>query len=133
MADALAGRLAVSADEAAGVERVGALEAKLEELAGMYAADEISAREWMAARKPIEANLEAARSRLARSEKREALVGLVGHGAELRERWDHLPFGRKRAVIEAVIDRVYIDPAPTRGRNSFDSSRISIDRLVWRV
>ncbi len=133
MADALAGRMAVSADEAAGVERVGALESKLEELAGIYAADEISAREWMAARKPIEGKLEAARSRFARSERREALVGLVGHGAELRERWDQLPFGRKRAVIEAVIDQVHIDPAPVRGRNTFDRSRISIDRIVWRV
>ena len=46
---------------------------------------------------------------------------------------DQLPFGRKRPVIEAVIDQVHIDPAPTRGRNSFDRSRISIDRLVWRV
>ena len=62
-----------------------------------------------------------------------ALVGLVGHGAELRERWVQLPFGRKRAVIEAVIDQLHIDPAPVRGRNSFDRSRISIDRIAWRV
>jgi DNA invertase Pin-like site-specific DNA recombinase len=129
LAKALKGSRKSDKAGAAALDEVVRTEAKQEELASLYAADAITMREWLAARKPLEARLTSAQSRLARDERHETLTALVGQGADLRSRWESLAFGQKRATIEAVVDKVVIHSG-TRGSKVFDPDRVSV---VWRV
>ena len=47
---------------------------------------------------------------------------------DLRARWEHLSLDERRAVLDAVIDRVVVLPPPARG-GSFDPARIDVH---WR-
>lgn len=112
------------------VDDVLELEAKLEELAKMWAEGEITRPEWIAARKPVEARLEVARRLVSRTPRGRALDGLEGPG-KLRAAWeaDELSHERKRAILAAVIDRIVVAPARI-GLNRFDDDRLDI---VWSV
>ncbi len=116
------------------IDEVVQVEHKLEELAEMYAADGITTREWTAARKPLEARLNSARARLAREEHNEALADLAGKGSDLRDRWGSLPFDRRKAIIEAVVDKVLIGPG-VRGSNRVtrESTTQRLAEVVWRA
>ena len=103
-------------------------EAKLEELAEAWAANEITRAEWMAARKAIDARLDAAKRRVSAVSHSAALTGFASGGA-LRDAWPTLTFERKRAILSTVIDQVTIGPA-RRGYNKFDPSRVSI---TWKA
>jgi len=96
---------------------------QLEELAALYAAQEISAPEWMAARKPIEGRMNKAKADLARIIG-SAAVEQFRDGKSVRESWPDLSLSRKRAVLFAVLDAVTINPA-VRGLNRFDPDRVS--------
>lgn len=110
------------------VDEISGLEVKLEELAKMWAAEEITRSEWLAARKPLETRLEAAQRLAARSTRGRALDGLEAPG-KLRQAWPEVPHERKRAILAAVIDRVDVGPA-RRGLNRFDTERLDV---VWSV
>lgn len=105
------------------------VEAKLAELAEMWAAGEITRAEWVTARKPLEARLEAAKRTLSRKRGTTALAAFSGRPGALRMEWDALSFDRQRAIIAAVVDRVNIGLV-MRGRNTFDPSRVEV---VWRA
>jgi hypothetical protein len=61
LAAALAGEAAADERTATLSDEVAAAQAKLDELADLYSTDQISAREWVRARKPIEARHEQAK------------------------------------------------------------------------
>lgn len=101
---------------------------RLDELAAAYAAEQISMREWLAAREPLQQQLAAARRRIARDSNVTLLAEHAGHGSQLRERWDDLSIERQHAIISAVLAYVIAKPG-RRGYNRFDPSRFD---LIWR-
>jgi len=129
LADVLAGRAAADEQTAAVAETIGADRAQLDELAAMYAARQIGAREWMTARQPIEDRINDAERRLARMTRTDALAGLVGNGAELGRQWADLNLGRQHAIIKALVDHVVIGPGKG-GAKTMDPGRVDI---VWRL
>jgi hypothetical protein len=42
-----------------------------------------------------------------------------------------MTFGERLAIVQAVIGRVVVNPAPIRGRHVFDESRIPDDGIDW--
>jgi site-specific DNA recombinase len=93
------------------------------ELAGMWAAKELSSLEWKAAREPIEARLYSTTRQLGQITGGHTLSGLVGNGSQLRDSWATLNLSRQAAIITAILDFATITPAKTRGR-TFDPFRI---------
>lgn len=129
LADALSGRSSEGKEAARASAELEADQRQLEELATAYGNRLITFREYLAARKPIETRIDAARRALARDSKLTAVADYVGDGAALRARWDDLPFSRQRAILAALLDRAVVGAA-VRGRTAFDPSRIT---PVWRV
>ncbi|MEU8250870.1 recombinase family protein [Nonomuraea sp. NPDC048916] len=74
-------------------EEVRADEEQLEELAQAWAAREISRKEWMAARAPIDARLEKSRAQLARMSRTSPLLGFIGTAEEMLGRWEAMSPG----------------------------------------
>ena len=129
LAQALAGRQRHSADEDAAHDDLNQANGRLDELAKAYAAKEISLREWLVARKPIEREVEAAKKRLSRFTHTPALTGFIGNAATLRVQWSDLTLTRQQVIVRAILDHVRVGPA-VRGRNRFDPSRLT---PVWRI
>jgi hypothetical protein len=105
-----------------------AVEAQLEELAVAYANRSISMREWLAAREPLQTQLDEARRQLSRSANTGSAARQLGRGKLLRKRWADLSVEERHAVISAVLAHVEVGPG-RRGLNRFDPDRF---RLVWR-
>lgn len=124
LADALAGRNSTDADTANLADQVAADDAQLHELAGLYADRAISAKEWMAAREPIETRIKAARRQIAQRTNTAELARHVGNGAELRAGWATMNLDRRRAVIRTLVDHVVITPRSTKA-TAFDPGRVS--------
>ncbi len=129
LADALSGR--AQADEATAVlaDQIAADRGQLDELAELYAAKAIPAREWLAARNPIEQRINEAEARLARATRTDALAGLVGNGESLRGQWAELGLDRRHAIVGAVLDHAVIGPGVS-GARSLDPARVE---PVWRL
>jgi site-specific DNA recombinase len=108
---------------------IDAARRQLEELAQAYGEQQITMAEVIAARKPIEARLSAARRQLGKLSRTAALDGYLGNADALREAWQGLDLSRQRAIVTALLDRIEVGPA-RRGYNRFDESRL---RPVWRV
>ncbi|GAB3992344.1 recombinase family protein [Nocardioides marmoraquaticus] len=128
MADALAGRS--SADErtrevAAALDQA---QEQIEELSHAYAARDITMREWMTARRPIQDRLEALQRQMAAATHTSALSGLTGNGHALRESWSGLNLSRQHSIMGAVIDHAVISPG-LRGATTVDPGRV---RVMWR-
>ncbi|MEI7779497.1 MAG: recombinase family protein [Actinomycetes bacterium] len=128
LAKALAGRAKVTKAAAALSEDIAADTEQLNELAGLYAAKAITATEWIAARKPIEA-------RLSRSKRQQnsligasPLDGLPGNGKALTKSWDGLNLDRQAAIVRAIVDHIVIHPAAHS--RTVDLGRI---KPVWRL
>ena len=102
---------------------------QLDELATAYGEKQITFPEYLAARKPIEARIEAAKRALSRTTRTTAVADYLGDSAALRERWADLPLARQRAIVAALLDRATVGPG-VRGRTAFDPSRVS---PVWRL
>ena len=128
LAAALDGELARDEQTAALAEQVAAEQAHLNELADLYAAREVTATEWTRARKPIEARLKQAKTRLARSRRSSHLDGIVGHGDRLRHEWSGLNLDRQRAIVSAILDHATIGPG--RPSEPFSPDRVT---PVWRL
>jgi DNA invertase Pin-like site-specific DNA recombinase len=109
-------------------DQLDELTGRMDELAAAYAAGAVSMREWLAAREPLQRQLDAARRRVARDSQAMVLAEHAGRGGALRERWVDLSLERRHAIIAAVLDRVIAGPG-RRGYNRFDPSRFE---LVWR-
>ena len=129
LADALAGKATKDAQTAAVAERLAADMEQQDELAKAYAARQITLREWMTARAPIEARIGDAERRLARATRTDALAGLVGNGDALRAQWAVLNLSRQHAIVRAVLDHAVIGPG-TSGARTLDPARV---QPVWRI
>jgi len=126
---ALSGAPAASSAAAAAQLETETGKAQLDQLATAYGEQEITWAEFLAARKPIEARIQAARRTLARLSDLSAVEPYLGSSSELRERWDALPLARQHAIVAALLDRAVVGRA-VRGRTAFDESRVE---PVWRV
>ncbi|HLA66980.1 MAG TPA: recombinase family protein, partial [Acidimicrobiia bacterium] len=103
-------------------------EAMLDQLATDYAAKTISHREWLAARKPIQARIDATKRRLSRISATHRIDDYAGRSTALRDAWADLPLTRQTAIIRIVVDHLVVNPA-TPGRNTFDPDRFN---PIWR-
>jgi hypothetical protein len=108
--------------------RIRADEDELELLATDLGNGEISRAEWKAAREPITARLQAARTRLTTSTQTTALDGFVGTAREMARRWEDGNLSQRRAVVTAVLEKVIVRPATVR--HGFDPDRLE---PVWRT
>ncbi len=129
LAEALTGSAQADAETAAMAEQIAADRAQLDELAQLYAAKAIPAREWLAARNPIEERINAAERRLARAARSDALTGLVGNGEGLRGQWAELGLDRRHVIVAAVLDHAVIGPGVS-GARALDPARVE---PVWRL
>jgi site-specific DNA recombinase len=119
-------------DDPAVASLIGALDRdqeQLDELATSYGNKEISHREWLAARAPVQARIKTTNATLNRGQRTTALAGVLDHPDGVAGAYEALPLARQQAIIKAVLDHVDIGPAD-HGRNRFDPLRIS---PVWRV
>ena len=130
LADVLAGRRS-NAGAGAGELSDGLAgdQEQLDELAVMFGKQEISAREWRAAREPIERRMQERQRQLAALTRTDALTGLPGNGGQLRDQWDDLSISRQAAIVAAVLDHAVIAPGQS-GARSLDPSRVE---AVWRI
>ncbi|HZE06705.1 MAG TPA: recombinase family protein [Solirubrobacteraceae bacterium] len=120
------------ADDAKGAEwqqEAELAQAKLDELAEMWAAGEITRGEWQKARPPIERRLTTARKKLAQLNRQAALVPFIGDAKRVREEWPTMTLTRQAEIVRALVEYVEVLPA-RRGYNRFDPSRL---RPVWRA
>jgi site-specific DNA recombinase len=130
LAAALAGAAVADAATAAEQAALAQDRAQLDELARAYGDRLVTFSEWLAARAPIEARIDAAQRKLSRMSRSAAIDPYVGHSAELRSIWrDDVPLNRQRSIVSAVLDRAVIRPA-VRGRTAFDPDRVE---PVWRA
>ncbi|MGB6057120.1 MAG: recombinase family protein, partial [Microthrixaceae bacterium] len=102
-------------------EQIASDEAQLEELAGLYAAKAVTAREWMAARNPIEERLRTNRRTIARNTGTADLARYIGQGEQLGAQWSELNLDRQRAIVRTVLDHAGVKRS---GVNRFDPSRV---------
>ena len=107
---------------------IAADQAQLDELARLHGEKVISLSEWLAARKPIEARIAAARRRLSTVTRRDAIADYLDGTADARTEWPTRTLNRQRSIVSAVLDRAVVDPA-VPGRGTFDERRV---RAVWR-
>jgi site-specific DNA recombinase len=97
---------------------------QLDELAAMYGRKEMTAREWMSAKTPIQKRISDNERRLGAFTGTSALNGYVGQGDALRRQWDALTPSRQSAIVSALLEGIVVGPA-VRGRNTFDPTRIT--------
>jgi site-specific DNA recombinase len=104
-------------------------QAKLDELAELWAEGEVGRSEWLKARAPIEKRQTVAKKRLAALNRTTALAPHIGDATGLRENWQTMNLSRQQQIVRALLDHVVVGPA-RRGYNRFDPSRLA---PVWRV
>lgn len=121
----LAKRLAkgTKADDGA-ADDLAEVEARLADLADLFADGSISKTEWMRARGKLEKRLDKAKDALNLNARPEVLAGFDGKHP-LRDTWKTLPLDRQRAIVGAVVENVTIGPV-TGPRRTYDPERISI-------
>jgi hypothetical protein len=131
--DVVAARLAAYAEYTA-VEappgasaKVAELSARLEALAGKWAAGELTDSAYGAAHRAAEKELEACR----RQAEREARTRVVLPGPQAAAAWASGTVRERRAVLETLVDRVEIRPGTRGGTfgNTFDPDRVHVE---WR-
>ena len=128
LAHRLAKRATETTDASAIADALAADQARLDELAVLFADGEIRKAEWLKARRRIDERVTANKKKLSRMTYTSALDGFVGNSEGLRKMWSHLPLARQQAVVAAVIDHVVASPA-LKGSNRFDPNRFT---PVWR-
>ncbi len=104
---------------------VAALERELEELAALRGKGTISLREWMAAKKPLDERLAAARAKVPATRVPVGVMAVLGTKGGLRKAWeaDDLSDDLKQRALAQVLDRVVVYPVGPSG-NQFDVGRI---------
>ena len=122
---------AASADAASAAEHDALRQDReqLDELARAYGDKLVTFPEWLAARAPIEARIDAAQRKLSRLSRSVAIDPYVGRSEALRAAWGELTLNRQRSIVSALLERAVIRPA-VPGRTAFDPDRIE---PVWRA
>jgi DNA invertase Pin-like site-specific DNA recombinase len=129
---ALADMLDERSEEGGGrdlIADIADIEGRLEELAEMWAAKELTRAEWAAARSKLSSDLDAARTAYAAQVDREATERLLPAGGHLQVVWPGLSLDQRRAILREIVTSVTI-ALTSRANNKFDPSRIDIS---WRV
>ncbi len=129
LAQVLAGKSSPDRDVAELAAAVEADQARLDELAGLYAEGAITAREWIAARDPITARITQARRDIATATDTSAVSELAGTGGALRQQWPDLGLDRQQAIVKSVLDHAVITPG-TPGQRRLDINRV---QPHWRI
>lgn len=112
-------------DDAKVVRQIAEDEHKLEALGEDFAEGRLPRTAFLAASQKVQARIDAARASLVAGQHSRALDGLV----DLRTEWAGLDDTRQRAVLEAVLAAVHVDPA-MGPRNRFDPNRVRPEWLV---
>ncbi len=107
-------------------ELVRADEELLEELAEAWAAREITRKEWMAARAPIDLRLNNNRAALASLSRTSPLITFIGTMQQMLTRWDAMNTSQQRAIVAATVHRITVAPAKPR----WDPDRFTIDWIA---
>lgn len=103
-------------------------EAAMAELAeDHYVARVISRAEFFAARAALEARIAETRKRIDLASRGHVLAGLVGY--KLPAVWERWDIGRRRALVEAVVERITIAPVGKKGPRVFNPGRVAV---AWR-
>lgn len=105
-------------------------EQRLADLAADYAAGEITRGEWAAARATLTNRIDETRRRLDSDERTGVLAQLPASEEALRQRWEASDVTWRRAVVDAVVERVDVAPKGHRGGNNFDPGRLTVH---WRA
>lgn len=126
---ALSGAKSKDKDATRMADDLGKLRARLDELAGMFGIGEITRREWLTARKPIEASIEQTERKIDQQTGTGQLRALAGQGDSLREQWATLNLNRQHTIVGTVLDHAVIGPG-TSGARSLDPARV---QPVWRL
>lgn len=129
LAAAIEGRQRADKTSAALTESIAADAAQLAELAALYAARRITAPEWLAARKTIDARLTANRRRQAHQAGSTVIAGHIGNASALRREWPEMTLGRQVAIVRALIDHITIRPG-TPGARFIDPARVDVH---WKL
>jgi hypothetical protein len=129
LADALAGRAKRNTRTSTLGRQLDGDRVQLDELAQLYGAKEITAREWLTARNPIEARIRSTERTLAQLSDSAAIHGLPGQGQQLRIAWNSLNLTRQHAIVAAVLDHATV-MAGSVGARSLDPNRVTPH---WRL
>jgi site-specific DNA recombinase len=97
---------------------------RLDELAADFAEARITRREWMVARDAISALVSRLSERLRTDLSTPVLRAISGH--DLDSWWNAATVEERRAVIQAVIGAITVDP-PRRGGAGFDAGRVRVE------
>jgi DNA invertase Pin-like site-specific DNA recombinase len=113
-------------------DQLEAIERRMDELATTYGAGEITKREWIAARTPLESKLKALREASARRTEDQARSTVLDRWKDgdrsLAADWPSLRLDQQRAIVAAAFKAVVIAPADRHGARLFDSRRVTIER-----
>lgn len=112
-----------------GAAALAEIEARLAELAEVYAAGEITMGEWLTARRSLEAQLAEARRGVTDTAEARVIEPLLRAGA-LRKQWPDLAANTRRAVVEFLISEIVVAPAGPRGRWAPVGDRLT---ATWKV
>lgn len=122
----LAGRHEVDVNRAELASQLDRAAARLAELAQMFANEEITKAEYLAARPVAEKRANDAAHRLGDLAGQDSLEALIGQGAVLKDQWETLTLDRQHAIISAVLSSASIGPGAP-GRTKFSPDRITPD------
>lgn len=105
-------------------------EAALDQLARDFYAERLLSRsEFLAAKSAIEVKIEAARAELSKIEVGRVFVDFPRSEQALRTAWQERDLAWRRAVVDAVFEKVILHPA-IKGQNFFNPDRVE---LVYRA
>jgi hypothetical protein len=110
-------------------DSVADLEQRLDDLAEMFGAGEISKSEWATARARLVRRLDEAKTREAAAIRKTNVTDQLARPDVLRREWPEMTFDRQRIVLNAIIERITIAPT-TKAGNKFNPDRVDVK---WRV
>lgn len=117
----------LESDSTAARRQMARDEKRLDELAVDYSASRITRREWLAARRELTSRIAAAKALMERSDKRPWPARV--RPEQLVEWWGEATLDQKRALLDVLIEAVYVGPATRPGSRIFEPERV---RIVWR-
>ncbi len=103
------------------------VERRLEELAAMWGAGELSRDEWRAAKRPLDGRADGLRASLL-VDRRTALLTGVDLTGDLLDAWEGMTVAQRRELVASVVERVRVSTADPRKK--WDPDRFEV---VWRV